>query len=80
MSTSTRSRPSGGSARDAGPLRLVRIVYGAHVVGGSLRHEADGTTDEARWVPLAEVADLDRVDLVDIGLGMLRRCWLRKAR
>jgi 8-oxo-dGTP diphosphatase len=43
------------------------------VVGGSLRHEADGTTDEARWVPLAEVADLDRVDLVDIGLGMLHR-------
>jgi 8-oxo-dGTP pyrophosphatase MutT (NUDIX family) len=58
--------------RGRGDLRLVRIVYRAHVVGGFLRHEADGTTDEARWVPLAQVADLDRVDLVDIGLAMLR--------
>ena len=58
---------------NGGPLRLLRIVYRAHVVGGELRHEADGTTDEARWVPLSEVADLDRVDLVDIGLAMLRR-------
>jgi 8-oxo-dGTP diphosphatase len=56
---------------NGGPLRLLRIVYGAHVVGGELRHEAHGTTDEARWVPLCEVADLDRVDLVDIGLAML---------
>jgi 8-oxo-dGTP pyrophosphatase MutT (NUDIX family) len=54
-----------------GPLRIVRIVYRAHVVGGSLRHEADGTTDEARWVRIAEVADLVHVDLVDIGLRML---------
>ncbi len=59
-------------AAGAGPLRLVRIVYRGHVVGGDLRHEAEGTTDEARWVPLAEVEDLDRVDLVDIGLAMLR--------
>ena len=54
-----------------GPLRLVRIVYSAHVVGGSLRHESGGTTDEARWVPMDEVTDLERVDLVDIGLAML---------
>jgi ADP-ribose pyrophosphatase YjhB (NUDIX family) len=60
-------------APERGPLRLVRIVYRAHVVGGQLRHEAAGTTDETRWVPLDEVADLDRVDLVDIGLEMLGR-------
>jgi 8-oxo-dGTP diphosphatase len=30
----------------------------------------DGSTDEARWIPLAEVPDLPRVELVDIGLGL----------
>jgi len=54
-----------------GDLRFLRIVYRAHVVAGELRHETDGTTDEARWVPLDEVADLERVSLVDVGLGML---------
>lgn len=54
-----------------GDLRFLRIVYRAHVVGGELRHEVDGTTDEARWVPLDEVPDLPRVSLVDIGLAML---------
>jgi 8-oxo-dGTP pyrophosphatase MutT (NUDIX family) len=54
-----------------GDLRLVRIVYRAHVVGGELTHEADGTTDETRWVPLADVPRLQRVDLVDLGLSLL---------
>jgi 8-oxo-dGTP diphosphatase len=31
-----------------------------------------GTTDEARWFPLDEVPSLDRVGLVDIGLGFAR--------
>ena len=57
--------------RGNGDLRFLRIVYRAHVVGGELRHETDGTTDEARWVPLDEVAGLDRVGLVDVGIGML---------
>jgi 8-oxo-dGTP diphosphatase len=57
--------------RGRGDLRLVRIVFRAHVVGGSLHHEVEGTTDEARWVPLDDVRDLDCVDLVDIGLAML---------
>ncbi len=39
------------------------------VVGGELTAEVDGSTDEARWFPLAEVADLDRVELVDVGAG-----------
>jgi 8-oxo-dGTP diphosphatase len=54
-----------------GDLRLVRIIYLAHVTGGELTHEADGTTDESRWVPLADVPDLDRVELVDVGLALL---------
>jgi 8-oxo-dGTP diphosphatase len=34
------------------PLKNLRLVYEARVVGGELRNEVDGTTDEARWFPL----------------------------
>jgi 8-oxo-dGTP diphosphatase len=51
-------------------FRGIRVIYEATIVGGQLRDEVDGTTDEARWIPLAEVPDLPRVELVDIGLQM----------
>ena len=54
------------------PLKSVRVIYGAEVVGGTLTAELDGTTDEARWWPLAEVDDLPRVSLVDAGLAAWR--------
>jgi 8-oxo-dGTP diphosphatase len=54
------------------PLKAVRVVYEARVVGGELTREVDGTTDEARWIPLDEVAYLPRVGLVDIALGLWR--------
>jgi 8-oxo-dGTP diphosphatase len=50
-----------------GPLHLLRVVYRAHVTGGELRHEAQGTTDMAAWFPLNAIDDLDRVGLVDVG-------------
>jgi 8-oxo-dGTP diphosphatase len=53
-----------------GDLHGVRIVYRAHVVGGELRDEADGSTDTAAWFELADVAALDRVELVDTALRM----------
>jgi 8-oxo-dGTP diphosphatase len=53
-------------------LKNVRVVFEGRIVGGELRHEADGTTDEARWIPLAEVPDLSRVSLVDTGLAFWR--------
>jgi 8-oxo-dGTP diphosphatase len=52
------------------PMKSVRLVYRARVVGGELRHEVGGTTDEARWIPLAEVPSLRRVSLVDAALAM----------
>jgi 8-oxo-dGTP diphosphatase len=55
------------------PMKAVRVVFEATVVGGELTHEADGTTDEARWFPLSEVAALPRVGLVDIGLDLWRQ-------
>lgn len=53
------------------PLKSVRVIYDARIVGGELRHEVDGTTDEARWIPLSEVSSLPRVDLVDAALALL---------
>ncbi len=60
-------------SRRPGDLRLLRVIYRGHVVGGELTHESDGTTDETRWVPLADVPDLDTVDLVGVALAMLGR-------
>ncbi|MBD7917444.1 NUDIX hydrolase [Cellulomonas sp. Sa3CUA2] len=47
-------------------LQALRIVYRAHVVGGELADEVDGSTDQAAWVPLDEVDDLQHVGLVDV--------------
>ncbi|GAA5037784.1 NUDIX hydrolase [Microbacterium fluvii] len=55
------------------PLHTLRIIYRAKVTGGRLRHEVGGSTDRAEWFPLAEVAELQRVKLVDIGLEMAGR-------
>ena len=52
------------------PLHALRIVYAATVTSGDLTHELQGSTDQAKWVPLAEVPALDRVDLVDVGLKL----------
>ena len=51
-------------------FRGIRVVFEAEVTGGHLRPEADGSTDEARWFPLAEVPDLVRGELVDVGLRL----------
>lgn len=59
----------GGQGR---PLKNVRVVYAGRIVGGALRHEVDGTTDEARWIPLDEVPSLRRVSLVDTALEFWR--------
>lgn len=50
----------------------IRIMYEAHVVGGELTFEANGSTDRAAWIPLDEVAALDHVESVDYGLELLR--------
>lgn len=48
------------------PMHGIRIVYRAHVVGGELTVEANGSTDDVAWHRLADVDGLDRVELVDI--------------
>lgn len=54
------------------PLQSFRIVYEAAIASGEIAHEVDGSSDEARWFPLAEVAVLPRVSLVDIGITAWR--------
>ncbi|MBO3089828.1 NUDIX hydrolase [Cellulomonas dongxiuzhuiae] len=44
----------------------LRVIYRAHVVGGTLANEVDGSTDEAAWFALDAVDDLRRVPLVDV--------------
>jgi ADP-ribose pyrophosphatase YjhB (NUDIX family) len=53
-------------------LHTMGIFYAVHVVGGDLRHEVDGTTDLAAWVPAAQVASLERSAIIDIGLDLDR--------
>lgn len=52
------------------PMQSVRIVYLAQVTGGTLRPEVNGSTDEARWFDLGDVAGLHTVSLVDAGLRL----------
>ena len=40
------------------------------IVGGDLRNEVGGSSDEARWVPLDEVEALTRVSLLEIALRL----------
>jgi 8-oxo-dGTP diphosphatase len=54
-------------------LRSIRLVYEARIVGGELTDEVDGTTDRAAWIPIADVPQLERVDLVDAALRLARR-------
>ena len=58
--------------RSRRPMRAVRVIFTATVTGGELTQEVDGTTDEARWFALDEVAALPQVGLVEIGLEMWR--------
>ena len=55
------------------PLRSVRLVFEARIVGGRLTAEVGGTTDEAAWIPIDDVAGLERVDLVDTVLRLAQR-------
>jgi ADP-ribose pyrophosphatase YjhB (NUDIX family) len=67
----SRVIPAGRRLADSvEPLHTLRIVYRAHIIGGRLRNETDGSTDRADWFPLSEVPRLQRVKLVDIALEM----------
>ncbi len=51
-------------------LHTIRIVYRATVKDGPLVNEVDGSSDEARWVPLRELHAYRTLSLVNTGLRM----------
>jgi 8-oxo-dGTP diphosphatase len=53
-----------------GWFRSQRFVFEATITGGELgTTEVDGSTDHAAWVPLAELEDQPRSEIVDIALA-----------
>jgi 8-oxo-dGTP diphosphatase len=60
------------------PFKSVRVIYTAHIAGGSLGTlEREGTTDRAAWMPLNDASQDDsRADIVDVAI----RAWHRSVR
>jgi len=56
---------------DGSGLHTVRLVYAITSWAGTLRHETDGSTDEARWVARAEVGSLPVLPYVRTALEVL---------
>lgn len=71
----TSTRTAGVGNRSPRPFKAVRVVFEATVVGGDLgTTEVGGTTDEARWIPLAELPDHGpRAQIVDEASKIFRR-------
>lgn len=63
-------------------LHTIRIIYRATVKDGPLVNEINGSSDEARWVPIAEIGELRTLSLVNTGLRMagLRGSGARRSR
>lgn len=51
-------------------LHTIRIIYRASVKDGPLINEVDGSSDEARWVPLSQLRQLRTLSLVNTALRM----------
>lgn len=66
--TRDRSRRVGGHAS----FHSLRVIYETDITGGTLRHEQNGSTDMAAWHAVADIPNLERVDLVDVGLRLWR--------
>ncbi len=61
------------SERSGERFHAIRIIYYADVLGGSLAHEQDGTTDLCQWWALDQVPTLPLVDLVETALPWVSR-------
>ena len=48
----------------------LQLIYRARIVGGELRPEVDGSTDEAAWFTRDEAAELSLVDLARVAVRM----------
>jgi len=54
-----------------GTVHAIRIVYEVRVRGGSLRDEAEGTTDACSWLTIEEARQLNLNDLARRALDLL---------
>ena len=60
--------------RGPDPIHSLRIVYEVEAAGEPAVIDVDGSTCDARWVPLKDLEALRTNNLVDIGLGF----WMRR--
>ena len=64
--------------RDNGDrIHAVRVIYAVHLVGGTLRHEANGTTDHASWFARHDLAALRVADYALVALDALTKSTAR---
>ena len=56
-----------------GRCRAVRVIYWVRIVGGELRCEVNGSTDDCRFYPLSELPMLPVVPLVWRGADQVRK-------
>jgi ADP-ribose pyrophosphatase YjhB (NUDIX family) len=66
------SRVFSASVRHPG-LHAVRMLYAVPLRGDPRVVEIDGSVDAAMWIPLDEIAAVDTVELVRVGLEMRLR-------
>ncbi|MFI7481776.1 NUDIX hydrolase [Kocuria sp. M1R5S2] len=52
------------------PFHALRVIYRAHVTGGTLTPEVGGSSDEARWFPLSGLTEVPLVSLVPVALDL----------
>lgn len=71
-------RPEDRWASSGRGFHNLRIIYVARVVGGTLTHEINGSSDEARWVPFDQVGDLPTVSLVPAAIDLLLKRLAKK--
>lgn len=58
------------STRSDKPFRSQRFILAATIVGGELgTTEVDGTTDCARWIPIADLPGLKHAEIIDVALA-----------
>lgn len=53
------------------PLKRINVFFLGRVIGGDLRAEQGGTTNDARWFRRAEVEGLTLADVAPTGLRLL---------
>ncbi|OIH92290.1 NUDIX hydrolase [Curtobacterium sp. MCBA15_001] len=51
------------------PMKAVQVVFRVSVTGGELRDEADGSTERAGWIPVADLPHHRHGLVVPIALG-----------